>query len=62
MVYIDFVVFLALYRISCDSFVCKPTTVNQEIFVSTKFRICNFRVQTISGTSKPSEGLTTTTY
>ena len=38
------------------------TTLNREIFVFTKFRISNFRVQIFSDTSGPSENLTTTTY
>ena len=37
-------------------------TVNREIFVSTKFRICNFRVQIFSDASGPSENLTTANY
>ena len=30
-------------------------TINRESFVSTKFRICHFRVQIFSDTSQPSE-------
>ena len=38
------------------------TTINWEIFMSTKFRICNFRSQIFSDTCGPSKHLTTTTY
>ena len=41
---------------------CGLATANQEIFVSTKFQICNFRVQIFSDTSRPSENLMTMTY
>ena len=38
------------------------TTVNREIFVSTKFWICNSCVQIYSDTSRPSKNFTMTTY
>ena len=38
------------------------TTVNQEIFMSTKFLICNSRVRIFSDTSGRSENFMKTTY
>ena len=59
---VSFSVSVSLNVITFNVHDLNSCTVNQENFVSTKFRICSFRVQVFSDTSGPSENLTTTTY